>query len=516
MKRKITLILLILSNIVFGQEVKKDYIEKGELLQESPFKISLNLTLSSQKYIAYQKRLVPSVPIYREYNSEQLSDPYKLLQAHLLSNNLQWNQKLFDIPENAKLTLDEINLKSQKQYYEKFKYEVICEYSFLCSSKEYLILMVNYKTPTGVKVCLPFVLEKQDDNSWRVSSNKYLIEFSGYLFIKPELLYLLFDNIDYDLWPFWKEMISQNYIIDQTIDISKGFFSTIMLNKTILNKEIVNGIFDIYSPPILKENIVKVWEKGKNGLVFLMNKDVNTYLKMYKYNPFLYFENQSVVVDYSSSPENAVSSWVFETNNDSLKQHSIGFIDRIVPKPNLPYEVGSKKILEFESKILFDYEGVEYAIVYFYQKGTLFDKVQNANATFRAGYRRVLLKKIKSEWVICDYHLRPSKEIDVFQDYPMLITESLDDFTTEFWAKILSKEGYSTWTDNRTEDIVRYKDGILTRGCVNLFHIWKIDRYPNFISIPDFLSENTRENVVDWFSSENAEYWKLEYVFRKK
>ena len=86
-----------------------------------------------------------------------------------------------------------------------------------------------------------------------------------------------------------------------------------------------------------------------------MNKDVNTYLKMYKYNPFLYFENQSVVVDYSSSPENAVSSWVFETNNDSLKQHSIGFIDRIVPKPNLPYEVGSKKILEFESKILFDY-----------------------------------------------------------------------------------------------------------------------------------------------------------------
>ena len=95
MKRKITLILLILSNIVFGQEVNNDYIEKGDLLQESPFKISLNLTLSSQKYIAYQKRLVPSVPIYREYNSEQLSDPYKLLQAHLLSNNLQWNQKLF-------------------------------------------------------------------------------------------------------------------------------------------------------------------------------------------------------------------------------------------------------------------------------------------------------------------------------------------------------------------------------------------------------------------------------------
>ena len=497
MKKYTTIILLLVSIISKGQTNELAESE-GKLLCEIKRPFSVQMDLKKVVYKAYKSRICPKFSNDTIFKQSQLETPYSLIHSFLLCNKLSWMQQLFANHKDARLSEKEIEFRRKKSYWKNFKYEIICEMSFEMLEKEYVILMTYSKSQFGKKTCYPYVCEKQTDGKWKICSNIDLIDFSGYLYLNPKGFLNHYMDQEY-------ELIDNSYSPETGVYyVNKGFFLKVLLNPSSLGS-LADDIIDINKPPKLDDAIIQ----NNYHTISIINTTYNSGTKIFDYsNTSQEYVNDYLKPDYKSTPEKAIASWVFETNIDSIKKHSVGYIHKELPSEGLPYKILNRRIINLQSKIIFDYKAEQYAIIYFSQKKTLFDHDRNTNATFRAGERRVMAKWSNGEWIIIDGHLsyKNKDKIDFVSEYPKCVAEVFDEYTLEYLLKFFNTDEFAIY-----QKAVPYFIQFMRIGMeeeLNFRYNWLEMRKDSYLG--DFPSKYKRSWLVDWFSDQNAGYWKME------
>jgi hypothetical protein len=347
------------------------------------------------QYISHKKPVnIPWIKA-NSFNATQLTTPNSLIQAYTLATDNQWLSMLLENGRgNEKEEL--FSYRKKEEYKQYYNLAVLSEFYFTYESNDYCVVLFNYNnTPTSSQT-LPFVCIKRD-GKWKISGDKNLVEFSGYLFLKPSEFASLLISANCSNNQFLRKCF-----FDGVFRVDQMFFFTYLLGDS--DKWSYHDIVIKQNDADIKtENINISSSNGglRIGISRTWSKEFGA-LYTYSDTTSIYRNSSSSgrVIDFKSTSELALSSWIYSRNIEEKKSHTIGFdsqdekrmlnqIDRIKNGQ------GNMKLLY---KITFYDKKDFYTLIYFEDY-----IVESGNGSFKSYYygdRRVLLKLINGVWKV--------------------------------------------------------------------------------------------------------------------
>jgi hypothetical protein len=299
------------------------------------------------------------------------------MQAFAVANSSDWNSALIEGDDHTVLDKGVIDYRKSSQFQTDYALNVLSEFYFTLKGQEYCILLTYYNASKGLKITIPIVMVKKS-NSWQISTNKNLIEFSGYMFIKSDVIRKIIKGQPSEELSIFTDI----YCMDQIFRTDKGFFLLYLSNNPLL-KKFSNLIIahDIVSAGS-KDIQIKSTDAGSNRIGIASKWSLKDG-KLMKYSDESIFVNQlNQKKNYTASSGEAIVSWIYEV-----------IIEQSINKNLARIKNGMGSIRLLYSINFYDQQD-EYVLIYYDE-----NVVEN-NVSYNYGQSSILLKKKNDQWYI--------------------------------------------------------------------------------------------------------------------
>jgi hypothetical protein len=390
----------------------------------------------------------------KSFSTKQLTSPLAVISALTIADSKIWSDNLFEDPKNN--FLNEKNYSSRKttDFFKNYTTEVLADFKFVYNNQQYDILLLFTNSFKGTNEITAFVLH-QTSNQWKISSDKDLMAFASFMYLKPELFRLfLTHNYSAELYP----QIGNKLWYNNTFFIDTDFLFNAINLYYMEKKSYLDAALPFDEKYQVDHNVFvnydfKTDEYMNGSEVILSCKSNISNIMLFNYDKVkaqnnLWFLSEDInrVGNYDSLPEVALVSWLFARSIEEKKSNSIGF--SFIEEQSRKYidEGAITSRIDLQYKLVFYEKENIYTLIYFsewYGKPEYKSSIcPNCGGTKEKwiGNKSILMKYEKGRWVaVFDKTNEIMKFVRLFD---ILSYEAIDLILTNDWQKYPNSEVY--------------------------------------------------------------------------